>query len=99
MVMADVCGPTFASELVAAGLGGLPIVWHRDKGIIEGRDALTAAQQAALDQVVAQHDPNKRPVPQEITKAQMLLWLLSIGKTQADVLAAINTIPDARDRD
>jgi len=37
------------------------------------------------------------PVP-TITKAQALLYLLSIGKTEADVLAAIATISDPTER-
>lgn len=38
-----------------------------------------------------------RDVP-PITKAQALLYLLSIGKTEADVLTAISTISDATSR-
>lgn len=33
-----------------------------------------------------------------ISKAQALLWLLSIGKFEADVIAAVNTIPDPMSR-
>lgn len=45
------------------------------------------------------HDPSELtdPVP-AITKAQALLYLLSIGKTEADVLAAIATISDPAER-
>lgn len=43
---------------------------------------------------VAAADPYVAPIP-TITKAQALLWLLSVGKTEDEVLAAINTITDA----
>jgi hypothetical protein len=45
-----------------------------------------------LDPIMA--DP---PVP-DITKRQAVIYLASIGKTEADVLAAIATIPDATQR-
>ena len=53
-------GPTFGDEVIAAGLGGLPFSWLPD-GTIVGRDRLTAAQNAALDQVIAAHNPAKQP--------------------------------------
>lgn len=55
-------GPTFGDELIAAGLGGLPIAWSPD-GRIAGREKLTAAQNTALDAVIAAHDPSKKMVP------------------------------------
>lgn len=54
-------GPTFAAELAAAGLAGLPITWTA-AGTIIGRDALTGPQNAALDAVIAAHDPEAAPV-------------------------------------
>jgi hypothetical protein len=54
-------GPSFASELEAAGLFGLPFSWGPD-GVF-GRENLTAAQRKKLDAVIAAHDP-KRPAPQ-----------------------------------
>ena len=51
-------GPSFASELEAAGLMGAPFSWSPEEGRIEGRDNLTAAQNATLDTVIAAHDPN-----------------------------------------
>ncbi len=45
------------------------------------------------------HDPSELPDPvPAITKAQALLYLLSIGKTEADVLSAIATISDPTER-
>lgn len=46
-------GPTFADELHAAGLSGLPIGWTRDA--ITGRDKLSADQDARLAAVIAAH--------------------------------------------
>ena len=53
-------GPTFAAEIKAAGLQGLPFAWGND-GSIAGRENLTPAQNAALDNVLAAHDPNAEP--------------------------------------
>jgi len=49
-----ILGPTFGSELIAAGLGGLPIVWGANDATIVA-PTLTAAQAATLAQVVASH--------------------------------------------
>lgn len=51
-------GPTFSDELAAAGLVGLPFVWG-DDGSFSGRENLTPAQNAALDAVIAAHDPSR----------------------------------------
>lgn len=51
-------GETFGDEIRAAGLGGLPFTWDAD-GRIGGRENLTAGQNAALDNVIAAHDPTK----------------------------------------
>lgn len=57
--MADVLGPTFGDEVIAAGLGGLPFTWMPD-GTINHRETLTPAQNATLDSTVAAHDPTKQ---------------------------------------
>lgn len=57
-----VIGPTFGSELIAAGLGGLPFAWGSD-GSFAGRDRLTAEQNAILDAVILAHDPEAGPEP------------------------------------
>lgn len=49
-------GPSFASELEAAGLMGAPFSWDSE-GLIEGRDNLAPEQNTTLDAVVAAHDP------------------------------------------
>ncbi len=48
-------GPTFGTEIIAAGLGGLPFTWLPD-GTIAGRENLTGQQNTALDAVIAAHD-------------------------------------------
>jgi hypothetical protein len=55
--MSKTLGRSFGEELVAAGLGGTPLVWRPD-GTLDGRDALTAKQQKVLDGVIAAHDPD-----------------------------------------
>ena len=49
-------GPTFGQEVIAAGLGGLPFTWG-DDGDISGRENLTQQQNAALNAVIAAHQP------------------------------------------
>jgi len=52
----------FGHELLAAGIGNLPIGWtFGPNAVITGYDDLTAEQRAALDEVIARHDPNKPP--------------------------------------
>ena len=52
-------GPTFGDEVIAAGLGGLPFTWGDTDESIHGREKLTAAENATLDDVVDKHDPAK----------------------------------------
>ncbi len=89
--MTLVIGPTFDAELRAAGVVG-PMTWWGDGTYdISG---LTPDKQAQFLRVLAAHDPNKRPIP-DVTKRQMLTWLLQNGgKTEADVIAALNGIAD-----
>jgi hypothetical protein len=61
-VMADVFGPTFSDEVIAAGLGGLPFGWSASTGEIYYRDQLTPEQSATLDGVISAHD-NTKPAP------------------------------------
>lgn len=68
----SVLGPTFSDEIHAAGLGGLPFAWSPDSGEINGRENLTAAENTALDAVIAAHDPTKlapviHPVDERMT--------------------------------
>lgn len=51
-------GSTFGDELLAAGLDGLPFSWT-PSGAIVGRNELTSEQNAALDAVIAAHDPQR----------------------------------------
>jgi hypothetical protein len=62
-------GPTFVSELVAAGVAGLPFSWEADGTIID--QGLTPEQLAAVEAVVAAHDPKKQ-LPAVITFEQFM---------------------------
>jgi hypothetical protein len=54
-------GPTFQFELLAAGLGKLPIWWTFDSPDIQGNlGALSNTQITALNAAVAAHDPTKK---------------------------------------
>ena len=57
--MAKQLGPTFGDEVIAAGLGGLPLTWGDTDETITGRESLTPEQNTTLDNVVAAHDPTK----------------------------------------
>jgi hypothetical protein len=56
-------GPTFGSELDAAGILTLPISWGATDDTIQGRENITTAQNATLDGVIAAHDPTKPYIP------------------------------------
>jgi hypothetical protein len=91
-------GPTFASEIIAAGLGGLPIVWGDDGKITSS--GLTADQQTKLQAVVAAHDPTKKIVPQSISALQARRALRQKGlydSVAALVHGAAAVNPDVQD--
>lgn len=56
---ATIIGPTFAAEIEAAGLLGLPFAWSPEGVTYD--DRLTAEQRAAIEAVVAAHDPSAIP--------------------------------------
>jgi hypothetical protein len=91
-------GPTFGSEVIAAGLGGLPICWGDDGQLTSS--GLTDAQQATLAAVAAAHDPTKKIVPQSISALQARRSLRAKGLYDSVVAlvhgaAAVN--PDVQD--
>lgn len=51
-------GPTFATELQAARLLGLPFSWGSD-GMIQFDEKMTPEQIAAVEVVYEAHDPTK----------------------------------------
>ncbi len=55
-------GPSFFSELQAAGLAGLPFSWNASGVILYGPE-ITAEERAAIDAVVLAHDPSA-PAPE-----------------------------------
>lgn len=57
--MAKAIGPTFYSEIEAAGLVGLPFSWDTD-GNIHFNGAMTDAQQQGVLAAYAAHDPTKK---------------------------------------
>lgn len=52
-------GPTFYDELKAAGLAGLPFSWGDDGAYYT--DAITPEQRAAIEAVIAAHNPLATP--------------------------------------
>lgn len=59
---------------------------------------LTAEEYAMFVQAAVPDPPSPPPAVPDISKAQALLYLLSLGKTEADVEAAISTIADSKQR-
>jgi hypothetical protein len=53
----DRFGIIFGEELVAAGLGGLPLAINSTTGTITGIENLTPAQKLTLQAVITHHDP------------------------------------------
>ena len=80
-------GKTFGHEIIAAGLGGLPLSWTPD-GEILGREKLTQQQDAVLDAVIAAHDPMAEIVPDSVSPMALRLALSRAGKLKA-VSAAV----------
>ncbi len=87
-----IIGPSFPSELAAAGLWGLPIAWTPDgvnfgdivnlDGTVTLNPALSPENRAAVGVVVAAHDPNALApvaVPESVTKYQCCVILAKYG--------------------
>lgn len=72
-------GPTFANELKAAGLDGLPFSWGED-GQFCFDPSLPQVSREAILAVYAAHDPKKQP-PNVITLTtdEVLNLLVTIG--------------------
>ena len=75
-------GPTFYDELKAAGLAGLPFSWGEDGVYVT--DAITPEQKAAIEAVIAAHDPmaigpdRKKPIRDAVTGANSLVELKQV---------------------
>jgi hypothetical protein len=101
--MAKTIGPTFPSELEAAGLLGLPFSWGAD-GTLNWGDAMTTQHKNAVLAVYAAHDPTKTSPPStntSITMAQLQAALTSLNgvvgpqQVQAAISAAVAAAPDS----
>lgn len=72
-----VIGPNFAAEIQAAGLMGLPFAWSAE-GVTYGDD-LTPPQRAAIEAVVAAHDPAVIGAAALIAYAADKRWQREVG--------------------
>ncbi len=73
-------GPSFGDEVLAAGLAGLPFSWS-EEGVIYD-PALSDAERARIEAVVAAHDPEQPaspPVPALISDRQFAQALAAMG--------------------
>ncbi len=85
-------GPSFPSELQAAGLLGLPFSWN-GSGEVLFSDSMTEEQRAAVMDVVRDHDPAAPApvaVPETVTKYQACVVLARHG-----LLGQVNAFFDA----
>ena len=82
-----VIGPTFADELRAAWLAGLPFCWGSTTGLHD-LSALTDAQRAGVAAVLATHDQT-RAIPVAPDKLVVLATDLSAATTLAGLNAAM----------
>jgi len=83
-------GPSFGEEIATAGLAGLPFSWGTDG--VYGRENLTPEQNAALDAVIAAHDPNRIVPPPAISDRQFFHALAKRGLiTGEEAKAAVKT--------
>ncbi|MGE0024329.1 MAG: hypothetical protein AB7S70_11940 [Hyphomicrobium sp.] len=90
-------GPTFADAVVASELlRGAPFTWGSD-GDIGGRETLTTEQNAALDALIAAHDPDAPVVPQAVTPYQARRALDAAGLRDAAEAAIAAADYDVRD--
>lgn len=71
-------GPTFANELRAAGLFGLPFSWQED-GTINFGDSITAAQTTSVQSIYAAHDPLKADFP-GLKTVETGIWMTTRDK-------------------
>jgi hypothetical protein len=62
--MTKAIGPSFAPEIAAAGLAGLPFSWRPD-GMLAFASSLSTTQIAAVEAVYAAHDPTVVPLTQQ----------------------------------
>ncbi|MGE0022748.1 MAG: hypothetical protein AB7S70_03850 [Hyphomicrobium sp.] len=89
-------GPAFADAVVASELRGASFTWGSD-GDISGRETLTAEQSAALDALIAAHDPDAPVVPQVVTPYQARRALNAAGLRDAAEAAIAAAGYDVRD--
>ncbi|MGW5837761.1 hypothetical protein ACWFZ6_06965 [Methylorubrum extorquens] len=89
-------GPTFAREIAAAGLAGLPSAWSAD-GVTYGED-LAPADRVRVEAVLAAHKATRALPPEVISGRQFAQALALAGTiTEAEALAwaARGELPDA----
>lgn len=99
----NIIGPSFYSELAAAGLSDLPISWSPGgvnfgdvvnlDGTVTQNPALSPESRAAIEAVVAAHDPTAPAtvaVPESVTKYQACVVLARHG-----LLGQVNAFFDA----
>jgi hypothetical protein len=89
--MAKQIGPSFLSEIRAAGLWGLEFCWSED-GRLE-MDRLTPEQRAAVLAVYEAHDPDAEP-PLMYRRRRAAAYRDQLGAEQGDF---INTLGDVLD--
>lgn len=83
-------GKSFYSELVAAGLDGLPFSWGED-GSFEFSDSMTDEQIAAVNAVYAAHDPTAHTQIAKVMTALSFIEQFTPEEQLAVVTAAMQS--------
>jgi hypothetical protein len=89
-------GPTFGSELVAAGIAPV-LSWDPATGEVLGTDKLSTTDRAKLAMVMQAHDPTRQRVPPVLTKVQLIRALRQSGLDVAFKAALAAAGPDVHD--
>lgn len=85
--------PTFANELRAAGLFGLPFSWQED-GTINFGEEMTQEQIDAVNVVYAAHDPGKQLGIDPLTKIRALEAAQADRQAKATRIATLKSALD-----
>lgn len=86
-------GPTFAIEISAADLSGIPFWWDADFNV-NFNDDVTQEQRDAVLAVIDAHDPTRRVVPSSVTRYQARVALANSGLLE-QVNAYFDALPDS----
>lgn len=87
--MTKTLGPNFGNEVIAAGLGGLPISWGETDADMNVAD-LTDAQRSILASIIAAHDPTKPVTITEVLSQDLMAQFNAADAAKIQTAVATN---------